>query len=127
MDNSQEKLAREKAREVARAHYTDPVRYPRLDVAVNAAIDAYLAAQGETGAGKWKPIETAPSASEGLNRKVLIIGGSWAEPTIVACDGAWWRMRKREGSAGVPTHWQPLPDPPAITQSALRTLSEESK
>lgn len=64
--------------------------------------------------GEWLPIESAPAATtqEANNLRVIVFGGIHKEPTIVLADGEWWRMRKREGSRGVPTHWMPLPAPP---------------
>lgn len=57
----------------------------------------------------WQSIATAPSDG----RKVLVIGGWRKEADIAQSDGDWWRTRRNEGGKGVPTHWQPLPAPPA--------------
>lgn len=62
----------------------------------------------------WQPIETAPAATDKQsgNLRVLVIGGIHREAEIVLTDGEWWRMRAKKGGKGVPTHWQPLPEPP---------------
>jgi hypothetical protein len=60
----------------------------------------------------WQPIETAPAAKDS-DEFVLVVGGFHKTADLVKTDGEWWRLLKRDGSKGVPTHWRPLPAPPA--------------
>lgn len=71
-----------------------------------AAISAYLTAAKEGGEPGWQDISTAPS--DGGN--ILVIGGRRTEAEIAPADGDWWRCI---GGMGKPTHWRPLPSPPA--------------
>lgn len=56
----------------------------------------------------WQPIKTAPSDG----RNVIVWGGHITEPTVRAADGEWWRMKDNRRTA--PTHWHPMPEPPAL-------------
>lgn len=57
---------------------------------------------------KWEKIESAPK----LGEQIIVYGGRYAEPTAVEADGEWWRANKGTLKA-IPTHWMPLPTPPA--------------
>ena len=61
--------------------------------------------------GEWQPIETAPDVEADLSKRVLTYSPVRGVELRLA-DGAWWRMRTKEGSTGHPTHWMPLPPPP---------------
>lgn len=58
----------------------------------------------------WRPIEEAPRESDGED--VIVVGGRYAEPTVVSSDGAWWALQKSDGSVVIPTHFRPLPSVP---------------
>lgn len=79
----------------------DYARVARL--AARAAIAAYERAM-------WRPIEEAPRESDGED--VIVVGGRYAEPTVVSSDGAWWALQKSDGSVVIPTHFRPLPPAP---------------
>lgn len=68
----------------------------------------------------WRPIETAPKDGSNVllvNRKGNIAAGSWLA-------GGWW-LRGGNGPDAFfnrhhgPTHWQPLPSPPAPEGEAV--------
>ncbi len=59
----------------------------------------------------WQPIETAPDATVDL--LILVYGGRYATPTVVAADGEYWRFNIGKLKA-IPTHWMPLPNPPTV-------------
>lgn len=63
--------------------------------------------------GDWQPIETAPDS--GSDDDVIVWNSRFPEikPRVTKPDGEWWRLNKEELRA-VPTHWMPLPAPPAI-------------
>lgn len=66
----------------------------------------------------WRPIETAPPATSSYDAKILIVGGPYRKgPEAVLPDGDWWRMRKAQGG-NMPTHWMPLPAPPALSAAS---------
>ena len=57
---------------------------------------------------EWQSIETAPAASAGPQRRILVIGGHIHEPELVLPDGDWWRLRKAQGGS-VPEWWMDVP------------------
>jgi len=57
---------------------------------------------------EWQPIETAPD--DGTD--ILVVGGMHRKATIRSADSGWWRKAKADGLQSLPTHWQPLPNPP---------------
>jgi hypothetical protein len=75
---------------------------------------------------EWRPIETAPKTPDLNSAAICFLGWCpdpeapnggdqrviWWEPRLLR--GTWWSDRDLpEG----PTHWHPLPDPPALTPS----------
>lgn len=59
----------------------------------------------------WQPIETAPHVELA---EVLLFNGS------EVCAGGWWEGRWTTAHDEIepqPTHWRPLPAPPAIDQA----------
>jgi len=64
------------------------------------------------GAAKWQPIETAPKDGIPLllrSKNNRMADGMWV--AVTSDKGYWaWSMVKQE-----PTHWMPLPQPPAMT------------
>lgn len=56
----------------------------------------------------WQPIETAPSDGQ----IIIVFGGRYDKPDVTKADGEWWRLKYNKGSIAMPTHWQPLPEPP---------------
>lgn len=71
---------------------------------------------------EWQPIETAPQGEWLL----LYAGSGWQLGFYMPSDGLWHLA----GLAGplspphLPTHWQHLPDPPALQPAAM--VAEES-
>lgn len=63
-------------------------------------------------ATEWSPIKTAPADGS----RILVAGGVISKRAenirLVLADGDWWRKHIGE-SPSIPTHWRPLPDPPA--------------
>lgn len=59
---------------------------------------------------QWRPIATAPSDG----RPILVFGGMHDKPVIQAADGEWWDLYCPRDVA--PTHWRPLPPPPADSE-----------
>ena len=61
---------------------------------------------------KWEPISTAP-----MGKRVLVYAGGWVQVGCYEVERAY--TREDEGWYGddarpvEPTHWMPLPDPPA--------------
>lgn len=90
-----------------------------IDYALRAITAALTPAPQPLREADWQPIETAPAATECLDRRVLVIGGIHKEAAIVLADGGWWRTRAGQGSNGVPTHWMPLPVPPIAQALAM--------
>ena len=65
--------------------------------------------------GEWQPIETAPK-----DQRIL----GWDGDEILTLDwnrsaGGYWQQVSDSGrsSAYYPTHWMPLPEPPALSQA----------
>lgn len=95
------------------------------------AITAYLAAtQGEDTAERrrwrdgWMPIETAPKkgivllyAPKGLGGKPLVRQGEWHN-TVLQEPGWLLHHGPELYARWEPTHWRPLPDPPAMQGGA---------
>lgn len=64
---------------------------------------------GPEGGDGWQPIETAPKDG----REIIVFGGRYEAPAVTQADGDWWRSSTARGLCGLPTHWRPLPPPPA--------------
>lgn len=65
----------------------------------------------------WQPIETAPTA-DGASAIVATDAGAVGEARYFAEYGAWWwagtdPSDAHDGEVRYPTHWIPLPEPPA--------------
>jgi hypothetical protein len=60
--------------------------------------------------GGWQPIETAP-----MDRRLLLWDGIWVSAgAYVDYDSMGWIMDSEyPGDVSNPTHWMPLPAPPA--------------
>lgn len=93
---------RERCRSVCGAWVDELPTYDFHDI-MRDAIAAYERAM-------WRPIEEAPRASE--CEDVLVIGGRYAEPTVVPSDVAWWVLQNSLGNQSIPTHFRPLPAVP---------------
>ena len=69
-----------------------------------------LRAEVERLTPKWLPIETAPK--DGVSVLVIRISDILSPSTAYFSRGH-WRWSTSGGYAGNPTHWMPLPQPPA--------------
>ena len=64
----------------------------------------------------WQPIETAPDDG----RRIIVYDPRVREAhrvEIRGADGGFWRWNAASGGTN-PTHWMPLPEPPALTAKA---------
>jgi len=79
-----------------------------------ALLSAYERGKAER---EWQTIETARDSPDGKLR-VLVFDPTQRNAIGVAiADGKWWRKNaKSRGPHTAPTHWMPLPAPPAIRQ-----------
>lgn len=75
--------------------------------------------------GEWQTIESAPKDGREVDLWVrphdaFANGNPGRVPNAAYKDGAWWRpiggVRAPVVSCGVPTHWLPLPAPPAVAK-----------
>lgn len=94
------------------------------------------AASGAENSAEWRPIGSWEGQSTGQGHPVLlcvsdggahppVVGEAWFDPD--AYRGTWWWANLSQGDYhaspiiemqhGVPTHWMPLPGPPASTLS----------
>jgi len=81
------------------------------EASIRAAISAYEAHRGGGAAGGWQPIETAPK--DGTHFLAYENGrhyDCWAH--FDTREGWYWM--DHADSEPAPTHWMPLPQPPAI-------------
>ena len=87
--------------------------YGTFDTATHAAVPKGLAG--------WMPIETAPRDGQ----KVFVWWPHWySTPIIASCLGdyeTWLSEMVLAGDGPGPTHWFPLPDPPAAEAEAKET------
>jgi hypothetical protein len=95
-------------------------RYPKNRTTAYAIADAILAARpGAEGDAGWQPIETAPKEQQPI--LLALHRGKHGDISRAPVVGYW---RERQGWTGwddpaqvplsaVPTHWRPLPEPPA--------------
>lgn len=63
-------------------------------------------------AGEWRPTETAPRDTEvilGWKGQRRVTTGMLSEYQ----DGCFWEFDPAHAPSGDPTHWMPLPEPPA--------------
>jgi hypothetical protein len=93
------------------------------EAVARAAVTAYLAEAGDG----WMPIETAPKATYPETEiRILLWGPSFKNMTVIGWwrptgenDGLWFTAED-EGGIGwgecKPTHWRPLPAPPAAQE-----------
>lgn len=63
---------------------------------------------------QWQDIATAPKDG----RPILVFGGRHTTVNMVAADGAWWNLKGAPPSS-IPTHWMPLPAPPALDPAQI--------
>lgn len=89
--------------------------YEGLAASIRDTILGTAALEGSVEVPAWQPIETAPKDGHDVlittaGYGTLVRVGFWDE----ARDGVWsvWPGRERMQ----PTHWRPLPEPPAITR-----------
>jgi len=75
----------------------------------------------------WQPIETAPKDGTFVlcvepsgHRHIM----QWYTPSL-APEGGFWRARVADGPGWHPTHWQPLPAPPALTHPDTQTMEKK--
>lgn len=92
------------------------VTMPADTIWLSYAETALAAADAVTASG-WQPIATAPK-----DGRILVFGGRFTEPDCVWSDGDWWRYCIKRGDllTSLPTHWMPLPSPPAAHLSAQK-------
>lgn len=69
---------------------------------------------GQTGVSEWQPIETMPR--DGTT--VLVAYGRSLRGQKIVTLGRWWGGKAWQRESGraeyqMPTHWMPLPGPPA--------------
>ena len=87
-----------------------------LDTRTHAAVPRGLAG--------WMPIETAPRDGQ----RVFVYWPHWySTPIIASCLGdyeTWLSEMVLTGDGPGPTHWFPLPDPPAAEAEAKETGDE---
>lgn len=82
----------------------------------------------ETPAQTWRPIETAPKGEEvlvwkeGSGSHVVAIWTDYAQCWVSA-----WAHEPIESPGFEPTHWQPLPAPPALDPSPETTKEENDQ
>lgn len=83
---------------------------------VEAAWAGWCARAGLGPVTAWRPIETAPRKGD----LVLVAGGTCWGTTLAQCSNGQWREPAPEecdcrwaSHLVYPTHWQPLPEPPA--------------
>ena len=87
------------------AHDDPPNEWHRIRA--RNAIAALDAVRGDG----WLPIASAPDDGN----DIIVFGGKFAREDMMvrvrSADGEWWRCGSAPSS--VPTHWRPLPPPPA--------------
>jgi hypothetical protein len=74
-------------------------------------------------AGEWMPIETAPK--DGTPLLLAVVNGDPLGGIPMICAGrwtvegpyifGWWGVAANSVCISRPTHWQPLPAPPALS------------
>lgn len=71
---------------------------------------------------EWQPIETAPKdgtpllifSPDSIKPNVFIcIWTDWTDENDTVIEGNWTDLGNEQEFGATPTHWQPLPDPPA--------------
>ncbi|KCZ47725.1 hypothetical protein [Hyphomonas sp. CY54-11-8] len=117
----------------------------KTDAMLESALSAYLTAIAEEGyviEQGWRPIETAPPYTgevelyredagvfwgerttleeSGYISEQEIESGQWSNEALEALDWWYWGPNGAVRLEGVeiPTHWRPLPDPPAMISKA---------
>lgn len=79
---------------------------PEAAASINALAARPAAPEAQ---GAWQDISTVPTDG----RTIIAFGGRFDEPTPTQADGNWWNSTQGTTMASRPTHWQPMPAPPA--------------
>lgn len=105
----------------------DPTHWGKFETDLDAALEG-VSSSGRSGGDHWQPIETAPK--DGRSAILLwgdgqVLPGSYLDNSGSARPWAGWRPPSGAfWPKGQPTHWMPLPTPPAQdTQRAERATN----